>query len=407
MFIKLRTNLIITVLLLTLFSLAACSRGGDVSPDVSPSDISDKKQITAEEVSLSDTSIQLGKGITSQLTAEGGKNISWSSSDTSIATVDNGLIRGENVGNCVVTAYNDSGSSAKCQVEVKKTCYLTFDDGPNDSTPLILEVLKENDVHATFFVVSSNSLEFTKQMHEQGCLVGIHTYSHKYEYCYRSYYSYYYGVELMARRVENYTGVRPNIIRFPGGTHNAVSDPLLMQRVANGAKDLGYRAFDWTATSGDTSQNSASAEFSIENIKKSCTEDVEIVLMHDKAFNAKALRTIIPYLREQGYVFETLDKYPEYSYTIPTRYSRKNKLIPSVSVGIGMTSAKIKIGEQITLAARMQPSNSTDYIRWESSDTSIAEVMPNGRVEGISQGNVEIYAITSSGKKAVSRVSVI
>lgn len=394
------------VLLLPIcFLLTAC--GSETGEFVSSSDNLENVASMPAVVSLSDTALEIGKGITAQLTANGGNNITWSSSDEAIATVDNGLVCGEGVGSCIVTACNEQGNSAECRVEVKKTCYLTFDDGPNESTSAILEVLKENDVHATFFVVSSYYLELTKQMQEQGCLVGIHTYSHNYDSCYRSYCSYYYGVELMARRVEQYTGVRPNVIRFPGGTHNTVSDPLLMQRVANGAKDLGYRAFDWTATSGDSSKTNASAAFSVKNIMENCTDDVEIVLMHDRPFNAEALKTIIPYLRRQGYVFETLDRYPEYSYTFPTRYSRQNKDIPSVSVGIGLTSANIRVGEKVTLAARMSPSNSTDYIRWECSNTTIADVLPDGTVQGMSEGEAEIYAITSSEQKAVCRVKVM
>lgn len=396
------TLVLLAALLLMGLALSGCKNDTSSNPTAtSPTDTA------PAVVSLSDTSLTIGKGITAPLTADGGDNITWRSSDKTIATVDdNGLVRGESVGTCVITARNDRGSEAECRVEVKKTCYLTFDDGPNEHTAAILDVLKEYDVPATFFVVSSSYLELTKQMQEQGCLVGIHTYSHNYDSCYRSYSSYYYGVELMVRRVEQYTGIRPNVIRFPGGTHNSVSDPLLMQRVLNGAKDLGYRPFDWTATSGDSSKDNASAAFSVKNIKESCTDDVEIVLMHDRGFNAQALQTVIPYLREQGYVFETLDHYPEYSYTFPTRYSKKNKDIPSTSVGIGMTSATLKVGEKVTLAARMQPSNSTDYIRWESSDPAIADVLPNGTVEGISQGEAEIYAITSSGQTATSRITI-
>lgn len=392
---------LLAALLLLCLALAACKDGTSAhSAAASPTDTDTPPAV----VSLSDTSLTVGKGITAPLTANGGDNITWHSSDETVATVDDsGLVRGESVGTCVITAHNEQGSEAECQVEVKKTCYLTFDDGPNEHTASILDVLKEYDVPATFFVVSSYYLELTQQMQEQGCLVGIHTYSHNYDSCYRSYSSYYYGVELMARRVEQYTGVRPNVIRFPGGTHNSVSDPLLMQRVLHGATDLGYRPFDWTATSGDSSQENASAAFSVKNVKESCTDDVEIILMHDRGFNAKALQTIIPYLWEQGYVFETLDHYPEYSYTFPTRYSKKNKDIPATSVDIGLTSVTLKVGEKVTLTARMQPSASTDYIRWESSAPAIADVLPDGTVEALSPGEAEIYAITSGGKKATSQ----
>lgn len=354
-------------------------------------------------VSMSDSAIELGKGLSYQLTANG-ENLTWNSSNSEIAAIDEkGLVKGVNLGECTVTATNGTGQSAQCIIQVKKTCYLTFDDGPNENTEAILEVLKENDVRATFFVVSSKYLNLTKQMQEQGCLVGMHTYSHDYEKCYKTYYSYYYGLEKLSEKIKSYTGISPNVIRFPGGTGNTVSDSLLMKRVVNGATDLGYRAFDWTATAGDTSPTRASAKLSISKVKETCTEDVEIILMHDKKFNAEALKTIIPYLKDSGYVFETLDKYPEYSYTNNPKYKENQ---PSTAVSISKDSAAIKIESTVKLTAKMTPGNSTDYIRWESSDDSVAKVTADGLVTGISKGKVNVTAITSSGKKAVCEITV-
>ena len=56
--------------------------------------------------------------------------------------------------------------------------------------------------------------------------------------------------------------------------------------------------------------------------------------------------------------------------------------------------------------ARMDPAASTDYVRWESADPSIATVNPDGTVIGVSKGTVEIYAITTSGQRAASKITV-
>ncbi len=400
-----RNALFVLVVLLSCFLAVSCGNGTVSSKEEAETAVS---SYVPAVVSLSDTQLEIGKGLTARLTATGGDHIAWRSSDESVASVDrDGIVTGQSVGRCIVTARNEDGSSADCAIEVKKTCYLTIDDCPTENTPAILAVLKEYDVRATFFVVGSYYLSYVKDIEEQGSVVGLHTYSHIYETCYRSNTSYYYGLEVMARRVEEYTGSRPTLIRFPGGTHNAVSDPLIMQRLANGANDLGYRVFDWTATTGDTSLRNASASFSVDCVKRDCTEDVEIILMHDKSFNVKALQTIIPYLREQGYLFETLDHYPEHSFMFPTRYSRTHGPLPSTSVSIGLTSARIRVGDKITLVSRIWPPDSTDYTRWESDDPTIAEVMPDGTVTGVSQGTAEIYAITSSGQQALSTVTVI
>ena len=395
-------------IVLLCLGLAACAKfGGNANtPDtVSAGDAVVSKVPPA--VSLSDLTREIGKGHSYPLKASGGEKITFSSSDESIATVDeNGMMAGVSVGECDITARNEYGNEAVCHVAVRKVCYLTFDDGPNENTESILAALKENDAKATFFVVSSKYLPLTKNMQEQGCVVGMHTYSHDYKICYYSEFAYYCGLDSLSDIVEKYTGTQPDLIRFPGGTHNTVSDPLVMRRVLNGAYDLGYRPFDWTATAGDTSLAHASADFSFAQVKKTCTEDEEIVLMHEKSFNAAALKKIIPYLRENGYIFETLDKYPEQSYTAIPRYSRTNADIPSRSVRITHKEYTINVDGYFTLTARMDPAASTDYVRWESADPSIATVNPDGTVIGVSKGTVEIYAITTSGQRAASKITV-
>ncbi len=398
----------ISVFLLCVMTAAAVvfnhsSAGGVSSSDLSasPSDeLSDASAI--EPVSMSDESICIGKGLSYELCAEGSA-IEWQSSDDSIATVDDsGLVTGVSVGKCTVTVTDADGNNDSCSVEVKKTCYLTIDDGPTDCTEDILDVLNEYNVKATFFVFSSKYLYLTERMQDEGHLVAMHTYSHKFSACYSTVYSYYYGLDKLVDIIEGYTGTRPNIIRYPGGTNNTRCDALTMRRILSGASDLGYRVFDWTASTGDTSQR-ASTAFSIEKVKETCTSDVEILLMHDLNFNVTALETIIPYLTEQGYIFETLDNYPDDSYTFSPKY---NVTSPSIKLVISKESATIKVGAELKLLYYTTPSDSTDYVRWESSDEAIADVSVDGLVTGMSVGTAEITAISSSGLTAVCQVTV-
>ena len=62
--------------------------------------------------------------------------------------------------------------------------YLTFDDGPSNSTPALLEVLKEEGVPATFFIMEDDFPELLKQIYEDGHTLGVHTHSHDYSYVY-------------------------------------------------------------------------------------------------------------------------------------------------------------------------------------------------------------------------------
>ena len=375
-------------------------------PAATPSDVSASDERPAD-VTLGSASVEIGKGLTFQLVAEGGDGIVFRSSDETVASVDkSGLIRGVGVGQCKVTARNQSGNSAECDVTVKKTCYLTIDDGPAKSTEDILAVLKEYDVKATFFVVNASNLNLAKDMLEQGHAVGLHSNSHKFRECYATYYSYLRGIEVLSDKVEGITGRKCDLLRFPGGTNNESCNSLWMRRNLSGAEDLGYRVFDWTATTGDTSRK-ASAEFSLKNVKKTCTEDVEIILMHDRTFNAPALKKIIPYLRKQGYVFATLDSYPEKSYHFKTVYSKTHPDLPAKSVSVTHKKFSIEVGGEILLVAQMDPEESTDYVRWESSDPSVATVTISGNVTGKKQGKADIYAITSSGQRGVCHMTVV
>ena len=99
------------------------------------------------DVSISDLHMELGYGITKRIDAVGGSALKWSTSDDSIASVDSeGNIKGVDLGECVITATNEFGRSAQCAVTVKKTCYITIDDGPKDSVNYLLDALKETDV---------------------------------------------------------------------------------------------------------------------------------------------------------------------------------------------------------------------------------------------------------------------
>ena len=69
--------------------------------------------------------------------------------------------------------------------------YLTFDDGPSKLTEDVLDVLKEKQVKATFFIVGKNleteqGKKILKRIVREGHAVGIHTYSHVYNRIYRS-----------------------------------------------------------------------------------------------------------------------------------------------------------------------------------------------------------------------------
>ena len=68
----------------------------------------------------------------------------------------------------------------------EKVCYLTFDDGPSKNTPLILDILKNYNAKATFFVINSADIGYIQRIHDEGHTVGLHTASHNYAQLYSS-----------------------------------------------------------------------------------------------------------------------------------------------------------------------------------------------------------------------------
>ena len=71
----------------------------------------------------------------------------------------------------------------------EKRAFLTFDDGPSSVTPRILDILKQENIKATFFVLGSNvkkNPELVKRMYDEGHFIANHGYSHVYSSIYSS-----------------------------------------------------------------------------------------------------------------------------------------------------------------------------------------------------------------------------
>ena len=387
--------------------VVSCGKAGD--PDSDSNSGRDSAVFSEEpvDVSLSDVSMELGYRVTRPVKAVGGKEIRWFSSDEGVATVDSeGNVTGVEPGECVITAVNEFGRSAQCGVAVKKVCYLSFDDGPHYTVYGILDVLKEYDVKATFFLVNTVNIESVKRMAEEGHALALHTNVNSTKICYKTMYSYYEGLDILNDKLEELVGQRSDLIRFPGGTDNRVCNALTMRRIVSGADDMGYRVFDWTASAQDAAWGTDAAS-SYKNVCATCGDTEEIVLMHDLPFTAEALKKIIPTLRKRGYTFETLDHYPDRDYRQQCRYSWGKKDFPANSVSIRKKSAELKVGSKMLLSASMVPAYSTDYILWQSSDDKIASVTKGGLVKGIAEGEAIITARTSSGQTASCTVKVI
>lgn len=188
----------------------------------------------------------------------------------------------------------------------QKQIYLTFDDGPSSNTDKILDVLKEYDVKATFFVVGKTdeqSIKAYQRIVEEGHTLAMHSYSHVYGEIYESKESFLEDLEKLQEYLYQITGIWPRFYRFPGGSSNTVSKTD-MQELASCLKENGITYFDWNIASGDA----ISGELATDSIINNCLGSIDnfnecMILMHDavgKNTTIEALPEIISQVRERG-----------------------------------------------------------------------------------------------------------
>lgn len=187
-----------------------------------------------------------------------------------------------------------------------KVIYLTFDDGPSSNTNRILDILKEYDVKATFFVVGKTDEESVRAYQRivaEGHTLAMHSYSHKYAEVYASKESFIQDLDKLQEYLYQVTGVWPRFYRFPGGSSNSVSK-VDMQELIRYLEENNITYFDWNIASGDAVSDVLSAE----TITRNCVRGIEgwqrsMILMHDaseKNTTVEALPQIIEQIRDSG-----------------------------------------------------------------------------------------------------------
>lgn len=194
----------------------------------------------------------------------------------------------------------------------EKAVYLTFDDGPSKTvTPLILDLLKQEHIKATFFVLGNRvekNPELVKRAYEEGHYIANHGYSHNYASIYSSPQAVLDEYNQTQNAIKNALGTDydGHLFRFPGGLPGGKYKNIKLE-----AKELLAQNqicyIDWNALSQDAA-GAKTKEALIQNVKDSVgSKQVAVILMHDagdKILTYETLPEIIAYLREQGYSFK-------------------------------------------------------------------------------------------------------
>ncbi|AXF58053.1 delta-lactam-biosynthetic de-N-acetylase [Salicibibacter kimchii] len=184
-----------------------------------------------------------------------------------------------------------------------KNIYLTFDSGyENGCTDVILDVLKEKDVPAAFFVTGyyfDREVDLIKRMDEEGHIVGNHSWNHPS-------FPDLNDNEVVSElsRVEEafkaLTGKEMNYLRPPRGTFN--------ERTMKIAKEEGYQHIFWSFAYVDWNPDSQKGKaYAYDRIMDRVHPGAVLLLHSVSKDNAAALGDVIDALESEGYQFQSLD----------------------------------------------------------------------------------------------------
>lgn len=195
----------------------------------------------------------------------------------------------------------------------EKIAYLTFDDGPNKIiTPKILDILKSENIKASFFVIGKyveKYPEIVKRAYDEGHYIANHTYSHNNSILYKSSEDFMNEIEKTdlaigkAIDIDNYCS---HIFRFPNG----FMAPLYKSEKKEATSLLSkmhYNYIDWNCLNKDSEKKYSSSQL-LNNLKNSCkTKNSLVILMHDTrdvSDSSLVLKDSIDFLKSEGYVFK-------------------------------------------------------------------------------------------------------
>lgn len=195
----------------------------------------------------------------------------------------------------------------------EKVAYLTFDDGPTSKvTPKVLDILKKENVKATFFVVGKHVKEhpeIVKRAYDEGHFIANHGYSHNNKILYKSEESFRNEILNTDIEISNAIGV-PNycshVFRFPNGFASP-NYKCQKKNIVNVLTEINYVYVDWNCLNNDSVKKYSKQQL-INNLKKtSKNKNMLVVLMHDTkdvSDSSSALKESIEYLKSEGYIFK-------------------------------------------------------------------------------------------------------
>lgn len=189
---------------------------------------------------------------------------------------------------------------------VPNSLYLTFDEGyENGYTAQILDVLKENNVPAAFFVTGpylEKEEELVQRMYDEGHIVGNHTIHHPSMPQLESTDKAAEEILGLTKMCKEKYGQDMKYFRPPRGEYS--------ERTLRLTADLGYTSVFWSFAYKDWDVNDQKGtDYAYEQIKKGVHDGAVLLLHAVSKDNAAVLDRVIKDLKSEGYCFRSLDDF--------------------------------------------------------------------------------------------------
>jgi peptidoglycan/xylan/chitin deacetylase (PgdA/CDA1 family) len=189
----------------------------------------------------------------------------------------------------------------------RKAIALTFDDGPSESTPRVLELLDKYQTPATFFQIGANVErlpEIARAVHSSGHEIGNHSHTHPL-FCFHSA-DFIYGEFARAQHaIADHTGFSPTLLRAPYGAR--------WFGFRQAQRRLGLQGVMWTTIGYDWKLK---ADTIVGRMLAGVAPGAVLCLHDGREVQANpdiretvsAVGRLIPALRDRGYKFDTVSR---------------------------------------------------------------------------------------------------
>ena len=203
------------------------------------------------------------------------------------------------------SAYIGSGVYVKsyCCAQRKDKCIaLTFDDSPSPMTEKVLDILKEHDVKAAFFLIGKNAEQYPnilQRIVDEGHIVGNHSWTHTAGFPTKSYADVENEIRMTTDLICKITDRKPAFFRPPFGVTNP--------RIGRAVRKSGMKCIGWNIRSLDTVEK-RTREAVMDRIA-SQMKPGSVLLLHDRCKDSdKLLQMILQHIDEKGYKVLTLEE---------------------------------------------------------------------------------------------------